>query len=234
MTNELSQMCINGVDYELKDSVARQNMISVTDAKVGQTIKIAEVDSEGAPTKWAAADVSGGGGCEVAVDGKALVISNDGDDDFYEEIGTYTFDGEIGAINITNWADGTPIKATKIKATYLAPPKDLVMMNCYVTFEDTSQNIQYNLGASNATQYFWAKLECVKTRQYWRAYKLECKTNTNKSYGGYYGPITETNGSMAEELLVENRPYATGLLIRTISGGNFPADATLRVWGVRA
>ena len=78
MTNELSQMCINGVDYELKDSVARQNMISVTDAKVGQTIKIAEVDFEGAPTKWEAANVSGGG-CEVAVEGKALVISNDGD-----------------------------------------------------------------------------------------------------------------------------------------------------------
>ena len=78
MINELSQMCINGVDYELKDSVARQNMISVTDAKVGQTIKITEVDFEGAPTKWAAADVSGGG-CEVAVDGKALVISNSGE-----------------------------------------------------------------------------------------------------------------------------------------------------------
>ena len=56
MINELSQMCINGVDYELKDSVARQNMISVTDAKVGQTVKIAEVDENGVPTAWEAVE----------------------------------------------------------------------------------------------------------------------------------------------------------------------------------
>ena len=76
--SELSKINIDGTVYDVKDAVARKKLISVTGATVGQTIRISEVDENGAPTKWEAANVSGGG-CEVAVDGKALVISNDGD-----------------------------------------------------------------------------------------------------------------------------------------------------------
>lgn len=101
MINELSQMCVNGVDYELKDSVARQNMIAVTDAKVGQTIKIAEVDSNGIPVAWEAVEFPS--------------------EDAYELLHTRVIEEPVTTVSVNKYSDGTKYKLKKIFAMLKFP-----------------------------------------------------------------------------------------------------------------
>lgn len=64
--DELAKVNVNGKEYHLKDETARQGSggnadLSITGAKVGQTVKIAAVDENGVPTAWLPTDFPSGG-----------------------------------------------------------------------------------------------------------------------------------------------------------------------------
>ena len=227
MTNELSQMCINGVDYELKDSVARQNMISVTDAKVGQTIKIAEVDSEGAPTKWAAANVSGGG-CEVAVDGKALVISNDGDNSgVYELIDNVVIEQD----GITNYVLSENLRIFRFEITVPATEDTAPNANWYAyKLDDTGS--KYAAGYhymtpfwSNSTPYYHT-VESIL--QGGRCVVEYLDAGMSAAIG-----LVRANTKKSTLSTEVNNPY-TEITLSPTSNMSFPIGTTIKIWGVRA
>lgn len=234
MINELSQMCINGVDYELKDNVARQNMISVTDAKVGQTIKIAEVDSDGTPTKWEAANVSGGG-CEVAVDGKALVFSNgeEAKNDVYELIDTLTVGVEgVKIISSTTDVNGIPyaFKAVFIKIT--TPAAGATISGYVQAFGDLDGGSAIKL----ASGYVSAATDNTNTRVtsflahplygLWFGFMLGNARNEGNNSGIYNYPMAQGIYSSME--------YPTINKIVFRQSEDMIIGTTVEIWGVRA
>ena len=58
---ELSEIKIDGVTYDIMDAAARKNSVAITGAEVGQTVRIAEVDSNGVPVAWEAVSLSSDG-----------------------------------------------------------------------------------------------------------------------------------------------------------------------------
>ena len=228
MTNELSQMCINGVDYELKDSVARQNMISVTDAKVGQTIKIAEVDSEGAPTKWAAADVSGGGGCEVTVDGKALVISNDGDNSgTYELIDNVVIEQD----GITNYVLSENLRIFRFEITVPATEDTSPNANWYVyKLDDTGK--KYAAGYHYMSPFWSNTVISYHTAESIIQGGLCVVEYVDSKLGAAIG-LNRSNSLKCVLSTDVNNPY-TEITLTPGENKSFPIGTTIKIWGVRA
>jgi hypothetical protein len=78
--------------------------ISLTGAAVGQTVKIAAVDENGAPTAWAPVDLpSGGGGW-----GEWETVN----------VITTTLDDQVSEINVTTDADGNPFEYDELKISF--------------------------------------------------------------------------------------------------------------------
>lgn len=78
--------------------------LNVTGAAVGQTVKIAAVDENGAPTAWEPVDLpSGGGGW-----GEWETIN----------VITTTLDDQVSEINVTTDADGNPFEYDELKISF--------------------------------------------------------------------------------------------------------------------
>lgn len=144
-----------GISYDFEDSVARQSIeelqaqvgggLAVTGASVGQTIKIAAVDENGAPTAWEAVD-----------------FPNEGEFELIEQI-TVEEEG-IKNIKCNSFPDGNRYSFKKMFAMLTFPlfESSFVTGNLECTISSGSTRV-YSIYGSSIT---------LDTNQYGRKFKI--------------------------------------------------------------
>ena len=186
--------------------------ISVTGAKVGQTVKIAEVDKNGVPTAWESVEFPG--------------------EEEYELISEVVCDGVLNLIKVEKQLDDTPLCLRKVKLLISAPASPSINAVIYGFFDDET-NILISTPISQDGNHRWSKYEFIKYSDVWRAYKTEGYTANDSTHGAYAGTIYETTPSMMEQYSTETRDHIYKIQLAG-SNGIFPEGTTVRIMGVRA
>ena len=213
-----------GISYDFEDTVARQSIeelqaqvgggLAVTGASVGQTIKIAAVDENGAPTAWEAVEFPA--------------------EEEYELIQEVVSDGTVSAIKVEQWADGTPLNAKKIRILTSAPKNDTTVNVVYYAYFNKGSAALISTLLANNSKYIFGKYEYIKKRDYWRVYKAEAQTLNPSTHGAYFGTIMETSPSMMNEYTTAERNIITKVTAGGVNGAQFPDGTIFKFYGVKA
>ena len=212
---ELSEIKIDGVTYDIMDATARKNNVVVTGSKVGQTVRITEVDESGVPVAWEAVDFYA--------------------DEKYELIGEIVANSETSIAKFTTWSDGTPINAKKIRVIIESPSSSSGAINVvYYAFFDDGTNALISTTGSVSNRFFYGKYDWVKERNLWRVYKCEANTPSGIPHGAYAGQLCETTPSMMETYNTDTRNNIVTVQVSGVSGAYFLEDTKITFMGVRA
>lgn len=215
---DLSKIRKNGVDYDIKDSVARA---AIEELQNGDNIDLSGyVQSVNGvtPDENGNVDVAGGSGCDVSVEGEKLFITDDVSKHEYELLETIICDGTYNSISMQNLA----LKEVKIymqtEASETAHSVAVEMTNDSALFGyawipsliNTAKRYSYVHGVSDGVGDAYIEASNPSSTKYTAATLMRTPTK----YDGTT-PIKKVSIYAADKAMI-------------------PADSIIEIWGVRA
>lgn len=220
---DLSKIRKNGVDYDIKDSVARA---AIEELQNGDNIDLSGyVQSVNgvAPDENGNVDVAGGSGCDVSVEGEKLFLSDGGNDGVYELIDTINVSEAIEKIAITTEPSGKPYNLTRlIVRAKLTPTSTNEVLNVWVNDKTQAVTLQ-NAATTEGTRYSSAVLWVENGF-------IRCEGNTG-THGEYNIP-QKVGASYARVLAKGDKIYNIDFLMT--NNQSFQPGSSFEIWGVRA
>lgn len=219
---DLSKIRKNGVDYDIKDSVARA---AIEELQNGDNIDLSGyVQSVNGvtPDENGNVDVAGGSGCDVSVEGEKLFLSDSDNDGVYELIDTIVLEEEV-KIDIKRESDGTSYKFKGVMV-FMTTEGNVTATNLYYYSSGTAVGLSY-IGNKTTTAAGYASYECIPYMGYWLPKWKNGWNNTESGAG-----TDRQNNHRWRLYSSEQYPYIT----RVMTTGVLPAGTTIEIWGVRA
>lgn len=221
---DLSKIRKNGVDYDIKDSVARA---AIEELQNGENIDLSGyVQSVNgiSPDANGNVDVAGGSGCDVSVEGEKLFLSDSSGDinkDSYELIKTITASEDVNSI----YEDLPNCKALIVTYKISAIDSLIHIINNIGFTSGTKVSVTFTVNILNMT--VGARFELYPKNGYY--------TGTGYMPNGSYNNVS-TAMAMPNDFVavIKDTEYINSITVTGYNSKLIPAGTVIKIWGVRA